>query len=268
MGIERKAVVFYRNFYEAMKDLPVELKAEVFDAVMEYGLNGEEPSSLSIMAKSLFALIKPSIDTNNIRYKNGKEGGRPKKNEQKSDNDVETKEKPKENQIETKQEPNNNINNEYVYENINDNNIHTEEELPLLVPEVVTERIDYSGIVRRYNEVLGKFLPKVTIISEARRNAIKSIHNKHGTDAIELVFQKVYNSAFIRGEIEKGKKWCSFDWVLKSSNFIKILEGNYDGNDRTTNFTEKERANQAALDQFMSNYNGRQDMVEQVEKPF
>lgn len=271
MSTERKAVVFYRNFYEAIKDLPVELKAEVYDTVMEYGLNGEEPTTLSPMAKSIFVLIKPSIESNNARYENGKKGGRPSnksKEEQEGVNHVKAENnqsKPNDNQTITKQEPTNNINNEY--ENIN-NNIHTEAELPLLVPEVISERIDYSGIVKRYNDVLGGLLPKVTIISEARRNAIKSIYNKHGTEAIELVFQKVHDSAFIRGEIEKGKKWCSFDWVLKSSNFIKILEGNYDCSDRTTNFTEKTRANQAALDQFMSSYNNGQDMARQVERPF
>lgn len=263
MSTERKAVVFYRNFYEAIKNLPVDLKAEVYDAVMEYGLNGLEPSNLSLMAKSIFALIKPSIDTNNTRYENGKHGGRPRKEAQESNkNECE----PKRNQKETKHEPTNNINNEY--ENDNDNIIIQEAELPLLVPEVAIEKIDYTKIVKLYNDTLGGLLPKVTIISDARKNTIRSIFNKHGPEAIELVFNKVYNSGFIRDEIEKGKKWCSFDWVMKSSNFIKILEGNYDGNNRTTSISDKRRANEAALEGYIASREAEQNMARQVERPF
>lgn len=266
MSMERKAVVFYRNFYEAIKDLPVELKAEVYDAVMEYGLNGIEPSDLSLMAKSIFALIRPSIDTNNIRYENGKHGGRPKK-ECNTDSlePNKNRNKPNGNQTETKHEPINNINNEYE----NNNNIIIQEaELPLLVPEVVVEKIDYTRIVKLYNDILGGLLPKVTIISDARKNAIKSIFNKHGPEAIESVFRKVYNSGFIRDEIEKGKKWCSFDWVMKSSNFIKILEGNYDGNNRTNCTSDKSLANKTALEGYLACREPEQGMALQVERPF
>ena len=266
MSTERKAVVFYRNFYEAIKNLPVDLKAEVYDAVMEYGLNGLESSNLSIMAKSIFALIKPSIDTNNTRYENGKHGGRPRRQSQQSEYEPdETEIKPSENQTETKHEPINNINNEYD----NNNNITIQEaELPMLVPEVVVEKVDYAKIVKLYNDILGGLLPKVTIVSDARKNAIKSIFNKHGPDAIELVFHKVYNSVFIRDEIEKGKKWCSFDWVMKSSNFIKILEGNYDGNNRTTCMSDKRRANEAALEGYIASREPEQNMARQMERPF
>ena len=266
MSMERKAVVFYRNFYEAIKDLPVDLKAEVYDAVMEYGLNGTEPSNLSLMAKSIFALIKPSIDTNNTRYENGKHGGRPRRSSQQSESEPNENEiKPNENQTETKHKPINNINNEYE----NDNNIIIQEaELPMLVPEVVVEKVDYAKIVKLYNDILGGVLPKVTIISDARKNAIRSIFNKHGPDAIELVFRKVYNSGFIRDEIEKGKKWCSFDWVMKSSNFIKILEGNYDGSNRTNSISEKGRANEAALEGYLASREPEQNMACQVERPF
>ena len=115
MGIERKAVVFYRNFYEAIKELPVDVKAEVYDAVMEYGLNGEEPKDLSLIAKSIFALIKPSVDANNTKYLNGKGGGRPRKSNKDEGKDVkETEGKPNNNQKETKQEPTIYINNDKI----------------------------------------------------------------------------------------------------------------------------------------------------------
>lgn len=271
MGIERKAVVFYRNFYEAIKGLPVELKAEVYDAVMEYGLNGEEPTALSTMARTIFVLIKPSIDTNNTRYENGKGGGRPKKHEEQTKNEiVKTERKPNENQTETKQKPTNNINNEYEYENENNIiDIHTEDELPILVPEVVIEKVNYEKIVKRFNEMLVPMLPKVAIISDARKQAIKAIYNKHGTESIEKVFCKVKDSAFLRGDNEQGWK-CNFDWIFKERNFIKILEGNYDDENRRTNNlkTDKRRANEKAIEAFIDYYQCEQGLADQVAKPF
>ena len=278
MGTERKAVVFYRNFYEAIKDLPVELKAEVYDAVMEYGLNGEEPASLSLMAKSIFALIKPSIDTNNTRYENGKNGGRPRKGTKQNNEDVveteeeviKTEQKPNENQIKTEPEPANNINNEYENENIN-NNIIQEDEPPLALSVRKEEKVGYEKIVKRFNEQLTPMLPKVVIITDGRKNAIKSILNKHGPDAIDVVFEKAKRSSFLQGDNDRGFK-CSFDWIFKPSNFVKILEGNYDNeNRRRINKTESESpklaANEIALQGYID-YCEQQPMAMQMERPF
>ena len=73
----RESFVFYRSFYESAKHLPSEVQCEVYNAIMEYGLNGNLPTKLSTIANSIFILIKPQIDKNNKRYENGKNGGRP-----------------------------------------------------------------------------------------------------------------------------------------------------------------------------------------------
>ena len=77
-------VVFLLSFYEAIKDLPDNVRLGVYDAVVRYGLYGElidmEPT-----VKCLFTLIKPNIDASQRRYRtakaNGSKGGRPKKNQ-------------------------------------------------------------------------------------------------------------------------------------------------------------------------------------------
>lgn len=74
--MERDSFVFYRSFYEAVKDLPKDIKLEVFTAIMEYALYGRQPENLKPFAKGLFALMKPNIDMNNVRFENGKKGGR------------------------------------------------------------------------------------------------------------------------------------------------------------------------------------------------
>ena len=106
----RDSLIFYRSFYEAIRDLPRDVQGEIYTAIMEYGLYGNEIEQLKPIARSIFILIKPQLDSNNIRYENGKKGGRPKG----SKNQKETEQKPNKNQKETEQKPNVNVN-----ENVN-----------------------------------------------------------------------------------------------------------------------------------------------------
>lgn len=99
----RDSFIFYRSFYEAIKDLPREIQGEVFTAIMEYSLNGITTDDLKPIARGMLTLIKPQLDANIQRYKNGKKGGRPKATK---------------NQIENKTETNENDNH-----NVNDNEI-------------------------------------------------------------------------------------------------------------------------------------------------
>lgn len=74
--MDRESFIFYRSFYEAIRCMPSEVQAEIYPAICEYALFGKLPDSLSDMAKGMFTLIKPNIDVNTARYKNGKKGGR------------------------------------------------------------------------------------------------------------------------------------------------------------------------------------------------
>lgn len=114
--MERDSFIFYRSFYEAIRELKPEMQAEVYNAIFEYSLNLIEPE-LTGLPKTIFTLIKPQIEANNRRYLNGKKGGRPSKKETKpkpKNNQDKTKKKPKNNQDKTKSEPN-------VNDNDNDN---------------------------------------------------------------------------------------------------------------------------------------------------
>lgn len=106
----RESFVFYRSFYDAIKDLPRDVQGEIYTAIMEYSLYGKETESLKPIARSVFTLMKPQIDVNNKRFENGRKGGRPKSENEPNGNQNETKEKPKNNQNETKDEPNVNDN--------------------------------------------------------------------------------------------------------------------------------------------------------------
>ena len=111
----KESFIFYRSFYEAIKDLDCDTKVEIYDAICEYSLNQNE-TKIEGMGKAILTLIKPQIDANLKRYKNGCFGGRPK-----------TKTKPNENQTKTKPEPNDNDNvNDNVLNNITNINTGTE----------------------------------------------------------------------------------------------------------------------------------------------
>ena len=105
----RNSFVFYKSFYESIKELAPKEQAQIYNAIFEYQFYGNE-IELKGVCKSIFTLILPQLDANNKRYENGKKGGRPKGNQS------ETEEKPKGNQNETKVEANENDN-----VNVNDN---------------------------------------------------------------------------------------------------------------------------------------------------
>jgi hypothetical protein len=66
----RESAIFYRSFYEAIKQLPPENQAEVYNAIFEYALNFKQVE-LSGINYMLFTLIQPQIDANIRRFKNG-----------------------------------------------------------------------------------------------------------------------------------------------------------------------------------------------------
>ena len=114
----RDSFIFYRSFYEAIKDLPRDIQGEVYTAIMEYGLNGTTTENLKPLARSIFTLIKPILDFGNKQYLNGIKGGRPKK------------EKPKQNPDETQTKPNQNPNKDVDVDVEKD-----EENTPPIVPQ-------------------------------------------------------------------------------------------------------------------------------------
>lgn len=116
-GIERNSMVFYRGFYEAIRDLDGEEFKMAVCAIFEYGLNGREPEHMTGVAWMFFKMAKPQIDANNKKYLNGRKGGRPKTKQNQSEPDS-NQNKPNNNQSEPNVNVNDNVN---VNVNVNDN---------------------------------------------------------------------------------------------------------------------------------------------------
>ena len=110
----RESTVFYRSFYEAIKELDADMQSQVYCAIFEYALNFNQ-LELTGVAKTVFTLIKPQLDANQKRYDNG---NKPKLKQTIS----KTEAKPK--QDVSKPHPNANVNdndNVNVNENVNEN---------------------------------------------------------------------------------------------------------------------------------------------------
>ena len=137
----RDSFIFYRSFYEAIKDLPKKDYEECIRAICEYGLNGKIVEVSGKMSKVAMTLILPQLEANYKRYANGSKGGRPKKT-----NGFENK---KPNGYETKK-PNKNVNdnvNENV--NVNENEGSRGKYDPTNNPEMSSNEI--TGILKEMN---------------------------------------------------------------------------------------------------------------------
>lgn len=104
--MDRSGFVFYRSFWEAIKELPSENQLELYQAITEYSFtgkmwkkNGKKIEKLNWISQTVWILIKPQLDANLAKYNNGKMGWRPEKNWYNS-------QKPNQNLIETKTKPN------------------------------------------------------------------------------------------------------------------------------------------------------------------
>lgn len=96
--------------------------------------------------------------------------------------------------------------------------------------------IDFKKLISYFNQNRGA-LPEVKVLSETRRKAVRSIIKQHSKEDLIKVIEKVKGSAFLQGD--NDRQWLAdFDWITKSKNFVKILEGNYD-NKKTENVTTR-----------------------------
>lgn len=124
--------IFYRSFYEAVKKIPKGEREELYEAIFEYALNGECYAGDNGVAGMVLEFVRPQIDANIQRRKNGmkgaeagKKGGRPKKPQE---NPKETPKKPQENPTRT---PNVNDNDNVECKCLNDNDEDLKENISI-----------------------------------------------------------------------------------------------------------------------------------------
>lgn len=109
----RDTFIFYRSFKESMSDLSDKDKLIMYEAISDYSLDLKEPK-LTGFPKALFSLIRPILDANIQRWKNGRKGGAPIGN-------LNAKKQPRNDRKTTEKQPNKDVNKdkEYNIKNVN-----------------------------------------------------------------------------------------------------------------------------------------------------
>lgn len=245
----KKSFVFYKEWSEAIIDLPNDVRLEIYESIIEYATTGEIPA-LKPMTKIAFNFIKADIDRDAEKYistternrTNGAKGGRPRNgNPQEpkkptgfSGNPQEPKKADDDND-----DDNDNDNDDVLKEKeTTPNGVPKKGELSLTHPD----RVDFVGLMEYFNSTFNGKLQTIKSIDDKRKKAIKARIAQYDKKTVFDVLQIVLNSEFLMGCNDKNWK-CDFDWIFKPANFTKILEGNYNGKRTDTATTRRESVN-------------------------
>jgi hypothetical protein len=87
------------------------------------------------------------------------------------------------------------------------------------------KKIDFNFFISKFNEICHS-LPRVENMSDDRKKKLKARLDKYGHEKLMQAFELAERSDFLSGR--SGKWRASFDWIICPTNFIKILEKNYD----------------------------------------
>ena len=99
------------------------------------------------------------------------------------------------------------------------------------------KRVDCQQIADLYNSICISF-PKLRSLSDSRRKAIKARLNTYSIEDFKTVFENAESSSFLKGSNDRN--WtATFDWLIKDTNMVKVLEGNYADKGKTYGRKEK-----------------------------
>lgn len=94
------------------------------------------------------------------------------------------------------------------------------------------KNIDYEQIKDLYNATCVSF-PRLTVLSDNRKKAIKARLHTYTIEQFKQMFEIAEQSDFLKGA--NNRDWsANFDWLIKDSNFAKVLEGNYNNTPNRT----------------------------------
>ena len=92
----------------------------------------------------------------------------------------------------------------------------------------------HQDIMELYNSLCIS-LPKIKEVTDKRQDTLRVWWRSGITiDNIKTFFEKVERSDFLTGKTGNFNG-CSFDWIIKPANRQKILEGNYDAKNKSSN---------------------------------
>lgn len=232
----KQTFVMYKSWRQVFKSLPAEQTKELICAIFDYQSTGEVDISDSAVS-AIFNMFKETMDADSAKYEEtcirNREAVKKRweRNKSVSRNKQSNTSVYERIQVDTKH-TDTDSDNDYDYDTDNDYVSDTPNGVSLSVSTDVdtssvkkASRIPYSEIVDVFNETC-KSLPKVERISKQRKQKIKTLYNEYGLQKIFDVFEAAERSDFLSGR--SGAWRCNFDWLLNPTNFLKVLEGNYE----------------------------------------
>lgn len=260
MGKEKFS--FYRDWQKSLKNLPDSEKLELYNAIVDYGLDGIE-SAVSPIVSMAMNFIKAQIDRNDEKIAqrqeqlraNGRLGGRPRKNQKvfgKPNGYLENQkviEKPKgfdenqENQMVSKKPIINNINTNNNIDNKEDKSSSSSDDDTALEDCISykEESIDIAKFIEFWNtSVQGSIIPSIRSIEGERRGKLNARLKQYGKKALFEAVNKVAGSDFLKGNLSDRGWHATFDWFISPRNFAKVIEGNYDNTPQDGNRYSKD----------------------------
>lgn len=241
----RESVIIYTSINEILQELSDEDKGKLFQAIIDYQL--ENPVNLTGMLKLIFIQVRQQIDMNNQKYEDAKKkkseaGKKGMENRWKKNNTVKNINN-KNNTVITSDNKNNTVKNVITDDNKEKSVNNTDNKHNLYGNGNIygniygNDNINYKEIVDYYNDTCVS-LPKVKVVTDARKKTIKSRLKKYTISDLFTVFDMASRSDFLNGKNDRG--WsANFDWLLNERNMAKVLEGNYSNRDKQTQMQDK-----------------------------
>ena len=126
----------------------------------------------------------------------------------------------------------------------------TEKEIEIEIDKENRDRVNYQEIADMYNATCVSF-PRLTVLSEKRKKAIKARLRKYSVDDIQRAFELAEESDFLKGT--NGRNWsATFDWIMCDANMAKILDGNYANKDNHRTEGRNDTGGQAGRDESLT----------------
>lgn len=260
----KKTFILYTDICKgALKMLSKSQAGLLFNMIIDYADAGVAESGGDATVDIAFSIIRATIDANSRSYEeicekrreNGRKGGLAKgsknsknsKSKQMLTDEANANEIAKPTMIYNDMICNDIKDSNESYDNIRTNSNELES----------SSTLDFARLLEFFNAQLkenNSLIPSIKQLSDARKKMLKARVREFGKEALVSVFRKAAVSDFLNGKNNRNFI-ASFDWLLKPTNFPKVLEGNYDN-----------PVNTKASDPLTANANGLLEQVKQEKQ--
>ncbi len=250
--MKKDGFIIYTSWLEAIESLSDEDAGILFKSIVRFAKTGIKPEFLPDVLSFPFNLFASRIEIDNSRYEEVSQKRRKsiKKRWERESIQVNTNEYKsiQTNTNDTDRIGKDRIGKDRIEEsspNVDDSlvissSLHSEDNILRDAYASTTSLQDDASnsadiklqIVDFWNRTMdGKAIPKVNGIRERREASLFARLRVYGIDAVYTVITKAAASSFLNGGGAKSFI-ANFDWVFRPNNFPKVLEGNYDDNDK------------------------------------